>query len=516
MRKKILSFIMALMLLTATMSTSVFALPAASTAPALTEVNSEIVKTANYIAAELGKSGGDNELELSSYPYIFYLQRSGIECSELVNKYLGLVAGNINSDGKLLYEDSELLGYYAMVLLIMGLADVDATNFNGTNLVKNFEDKITSDNYDTYYNGDSYTYNPYELSYAVYAIKAYSHKMENPAGALAKLKTALLNTIFDVSPFDPTSEGPGVDNYGINPDNNAKVLSALKYFYHQDNEVKSKVDSVIAWTKSRIQEDGTSLYYATYNGEVFEYPSSSSTGLTLALLATYADSDAATSYYGAMSYKSTSVEGAFDAGYGVDFGYSAKDIMEGMLSYGRLLAGKTDLYDISDVFSKVNSPIAIKVNNPQALPADAILTVTSIPDGTAGYFLASNTLKDIAKSFIPYDFSLLLNGSPIQPEAPISLTLDIPQGYEYPAIYYIDDQGNYTKLDATVENGRITFTASHFSTYVIVDEIQATPVVNTSYTQAPATTDNSPVAMMIIFSLLSLAVIIGSEKCRIN
>lgn len=518
MKKRVLSFLTAAVLFVGTISTGVSA-GTPSAAPALAEVNSEIAKTADYIAGELRKSGGDNELSIEKYSYIFYLQRSGIECDDLVNKYLELVSQNITADGRLLFDGSESTGFYSMILLIMGLADVDASNFNGVNLVKAFEARLNADNYDTYYDGSSYTYtyNPIELSYAIHTVKAYSHKLGNTDAILSKLKTALLNTFTEESAYDGT-KGFGVDNYGINPDNNSKVLSALKYFY-TDESVKATIDRSISWTKDRIIDDGTSLYQYVYNGHQ-ENPNSSATGLTLALLAAYRDADTAIlSYYGSISYKSTSIEGAFGSypySDSADFDFSSKDIMEGLLSYSRMLSGKTSLYDITDVFAKVNSPVAVKVNNPDALPKDSVLTVQAVPTDNEKYTLISNALKGISSTFTVYDFSLILNNQIIPLDSPVSLTLDIPQGYDNPAIYYVDDQGSYTKLEASAANGKITFTASHFSTYVIVNEAKAAVTVAAVQTPAPVTADHSPITWLLFSTFLSLAIILYSRKCKFD
>ena len=54
-------------------------------------------------------------------------------------------------------------------------------------------------------------------------------------------------------------------------------------------------------------------------------------------------------------------------------------------------------------------------------------------------------------------------------------TVSIPFAKEVPAgktvkVYYIDNQGNRTDMNATFENGKITFTTNHFSTYAVMFE----------------------------------------------
>ena len=54
-------------------------------------------------------------------------------------------------------------------------------------------------------------------------------------------------------------------------------------------------------------------------------------------------------------------------------------------------------------------------------------------------------------------------------------TVAIPFEKEVPAgkvgkVYYIDDQGNKTDMNATFENGKVIFTTNHFSTYAVMFE----------------------------------------------
>ena len=49
---------------------------------------------------------------------------------------------------------------------------------------------------------------------------------------------------------------------------------------------------------------------------------------------------------------------------------------------------------------------------------------------------------------------------------------EIPKG-KVPKVYYIDDDGNRTDMNATYADGIITFSTNHFSTYAVVFEDEA-------------------------------------------
>ena len=77
-----------------------------------------------------------------------------------------------------------------------------------------------------------------------------------------------------------------------------------------------------------------------------------------------------------------------------------------------------------------------------------------------------------AEVLATYDIELTLDGVNIQPGGEIEVTLPIPETtavYDSFGVVYIDDQGNATTCETTVNgDGTLTFLTNHFSRYAIV------------------------------------------------
>ena len=74
--------------------------------------------------------------------------------------------------------------------------------------------------------------------------------------------------------------------------------------------------------------------------------------------------------------------------------------------------------------------------------------------------------------YTSYDISFVVDGEKVQPNGMVTIKIPLPDGYNVNSIkvFYVDDNGNKTKLDSKIENGYIVFETDHFSEYVIVDE----------------------------------------------
>jgi hypothetical protein len=71
------------------------------------------------------------------------------------------------------------------------------------------------------------------------------------------------------------------------------------------------------------------------------------------------------------------------------------------------------------------------------------------------------------------------DGVQVQPSGKLVITFDIPADYSTNvSLYYMDDNGKLTKLDAMVDEAARTITVEleHFSTYILADE-ETTPSV---------------------------------------
>ena len=70
---------------------------------------------------------------------------------------------------------------------------------------------------------------------------------------------------------------------------------------------------------------------------------------------------------------------------------------------------------------------------------------------------------------VVFDITLKQNGEAVQPNAPIMVTIPMPEGID-PAlckVYRIEEDGSKTNMNATVTEDFIYFTTDHFSLYVI-------------------------------------------------
>ena len=125
-------------------------------------------------------------------------------------------------------------------------------------------------------------------------------------------------------------------------------------------------------------------------------------------------------------------------------------------------AGSTAILDPNTVISvnKITAEIAENVKNN---------IFTAIGGGNVSFGVLAS-----------FDISLLLNGATVQPGGMVAFTLPAPEnteGYDRFVVVYIDDNGNVTPCETTVNaDGSITFLTDHFSMYSIIG-IKDAPVV---------------------------------------
>lgn len=114
-----------------------------------------------------------------------------------------------------------------------------------------------------------------------------------------------------------------------------------------------------------------------------------------------------------------------------------------------------------------------------ALPADAQLSVTEIT--------AEDEVKEIEKAveekaieeqfsiknIFSYDIKFLVNGSEVQPNTPVQVSVDTPKitSGEDAAVLHVDDNNVAEDMNGAVDGeGKVVFDAPHFSKYVIVQQ----------------------------------------------
>lgn len=112
------------------------------------------------------------------------------------------------------------------------------------------------------------------------------------------------------------------------------------------------------------------------------------------------------------------------------------------------------------------------------------------------------------------DITFTLNGTSVQPKDGATVTVSVPVPPKFKDVnenllkvfHYLD--GKYTRVEATVKNGTVTFDTTHFSTYVISpDDLTANNPAESS-TSAPETPN--PSTGVAAVSVLPIAVVVGA------
>lgn len=123
---------------------------------------------------------------------------------------------------------------------------------------------------------------------------------------------------------------------------------------------------------------------------------------------------------------------------------------------------------------------------------------SSIPEGTTLVVKANAEEGNFAfeneyGKYISYDIYFIYNGERIQPDGTVKVFIPLPKGFDADTctVYYVDGNGNKTKIDCIVEDGFVEFYTNHFSIYVLVDESSRIEVPTTEPDE-PATEPEQP------------------------
>lgn len=112
------------------------------------------------------------------------------------------------------------------------------------------------------------------------------------------------------------------------------------------------------------------------------------------------------------------------------------------------------------------------------------------------------------------DITFTLNGTSVQPKDGATVTVSVPVPPKFKDVnenllkvfHYLD--GKYTRVEATVKNGTVTFDTTHFSTYVISPDDLTANNPGESSTAAPEAPNPSTGAATV--SVLPIAVVVGA------
>lgn len=104
------------------------------------------------------------------------------------------------------------------------------------------------------------------------------------------------------------------------------------------------------------------------------------------------------------------------------------------------------------------------------IDADMILHVLEIEEAKNISDAIMNTLTKIDGKYTAFDINLLLNGKVVQPNGIITISMNIPEGYDVSklALYHISDDGKMKAVKFKLQGNKIVFKTDHLSVYAIV------------------------------------------------
>lgn len=299
--------------------------------PSTETVKTEMEATANYFKDLFEVTAPT----IYDYKNVILLMRSGIECQDIANQYLQTVKDNI-VDGKLVISDNESVSMYAAVLTVLALSGEDATDYNGANLVKSFNDYAK-----TFTDAESMNTaigNVYYYEMVVPAVFAYAEYMEDADSIKTVLKDALLSN------YSENGSEAGVDYWGYSADTNATVIPAFNYF-SEDSDVEIKITKSVDYVKSLMMEDGGTKY----NTAAYSTSSNAdSTGVSLCMYAEMSDNEnAVKSYNGLMQFKGTTPGMYVYTAGGADNKMATGDALKGLVGYYLSLTGADGVFNVA-------------------------------------------------------------------------------------------------------------------------------------------------------------------------
>lgn len=121
--------------------------------------------------------------------------------------------------------------------------------------------------------------------------------------------------------------------------------------------------------------------------------------------------------------------------------------------------------------------------------------VGTIPD-SAVLESTKRTDLNLGKEYVAYDMNVLCNDEYIQPIGNVDLIITIPENLlnKNLGVYYMDDKGNLEELESTISGNSVSFSTTHFSTYVIMEKTESskptTPNTDDKKPSTPNVNDN--------------------------
>lgn len=144
------------------------------------------------------------------------------------------------------------------------------------------------------------------------------------------------------------------------------------------------------------------------------------------------------------------------------------------------------------------------------LPNGTTLEAENIKEGTF-YNTVTKILSNV-KGFRLYDINLLSNGTKIQPNGKVKVSIPIPSDFDKTklSVYRVSENGDKTEYKVTVEGDYATFETDHFSMYVLAEKTEETPTTTPSNTDDRKKDDTPKTGTIDVVGTLSIITVISA------
>lgn len=172
-----------------------------------------------------------------------------------------------------------------------------------------------------------------------------------------------------------------------------------------------------------------------------------------------------------------------------------------------------DLDDDTKTYARQNFRFAATADS-NVIGDDNKLSVNRVVGGDE-YNNARRIVKNRASKSVVFDIDILdENGQAVQPAGLVSITADIPDGFDKDklSVYRMSDDGKTCyKMESTVNGDKVLFDTDHFSIFVIAQDADGTAMMS----QAPRTADEAPLAALgFVVASAMMAIVINVKKSK--
>lgn len=141
---------------------------------------------------------------------------------------------------------------------------------------------------------------------------------------------------------------------------------------------------------------------------------------------------------------------------------------------------------------EVFSETGIEIDT-SAFPKDTVLNVAAVDQENEKYTTAKTAIPQAAQLFA-YEITAQSQGVSVQPDGSVTVNFPLPETYDSAkhdiAVYYVADDGTTELITSSVNEGKLTATLTHFSTYVVVlIEKETTSSEEATSSEAPVSSE---------------------------